>query len=175
MRAPPRRATVTDVREYLPTTWFDPRLQVQRSPVHGQGLFVDAPVAAGEVLMVWGGTLYTEDDLAHGRVPTGTSYSVVAPGQVLVGPSDGMDYFLNHSCDSDLWMDDEVTVSARRDLLAGQEVRLDYALVESEHGYLLVPCRCGTPICRGRVTGDDWRHADLQERYAGHFLPFLAR
>ncbi len=35
---------------------------------------------------------------------------------------------LNHSCDSNLWMADEATVVARRDIAAGEELTLDYAL-----------------------------------------------
>jgi hypothetical protein len=35
----------------------------------------------------------------------------------------------NHSCDSSLWMLDARTVGARRDIAAGEELTLDYALV----------------------------------------------
>ena len=36
-------------------------------------------------------------------------------------------------------------------------------------------CACGTSLCRGRVTGEDWRNPELWERYAGHFSPYLER
>jgi hypothetical protein len=36
-------------------------------------------------------------------------------------------------------------------------------------------CACGSPLCRGRVTGDDWQRHDLQARYAGYFSPYLQR
>ncbi len=35
------------------------------------------------------------------------------------------------------------------------------------------PCRCGSPICRGIITGNDWQLQEVQERYQGHFSPFL--
>src|SRR5829696_2388454 len=119
-------------REYLSSTWFDPRLALAASPTHGQGIVASAAFAAGEPVMIWGGTLYSAADLAEGRVPGGVSYSIVADGQVLVGPADGMDYFLNHSCDPNVWMDDEVTMVARRPIAASEEILIDYALVESE-------------------------------------------
>ena len=125
--------------------------------------------------MVWGGRLYSSDDLAEGRVPGGVSYSIVADGQVLVGPADGMDYFLNHSCDPNVWMDDEVTMVARRPIAASEEILIDYTLVESEPDYELDDCRCGSVLCRRRITGNDWQRPDLQARYGGHFLPFLNR
>jgi uncharacterized protein len=34
-------------------------------------------------------------------------------------------------------------------------------------------CNCGSPHCRRIVTNEDWRRPDVQERYAGHFSPFL--
>ncbi|HEY0639633.1 MAG TPA: SET domain-containing protein-lysine N-methyltransferase [Pseudonocardiaceae bacterium] len=160
---------------YLPRTWFDPRLALAPSDTDGQGIVARAPFAVGEVVMIWGGTLYSAEDLAAGRVPRGVSYSIVADGQVLAGPADDLDYYLNHSCDPNVWMADEVTMTARRPIAAGEEVRIDYALVESEPDYEIPVCRCGATPCRGRITGGDWRRDDLQERYAGHFLPFLNR
>lgn len=44
-------------------TWFHPALRTGPSPIHGQGMFATAPIAAGEVVMIWGGDLYTRDDL----------------------------------------------------------------------------------------------------------------
>ena len=36
-------------------------------------------------------------------------------------------------------------------------------------------CRCGSPLCRGRVTDSDWRIPELQERYDGWFSWYLQR
>lgn len=34
-------------------------------------------------------------------------------------------------------------------------------------------CRCGSLSCRGVVTGQDWRRADLQEKYGDHISWYL--
>jgi hypothetical protein len=36
-------------------------------------------------------------------------------------------------------------------------------------------CACGAPtsLCRGTVTGDDWRLPELRERYGAHWVPVL--
>jgi uncharacterized protein len=125
--------------------------------------------------MIWGGTLYTVGQLLAGEVPAGVSYSEVDDGVLLAGPADGADYFLNHSCDPNVWMGGDLAVVARRPIASGTEVTIDYALVEGEAGYRLDGCRCGAPDCRGVVTGEDWRLPELRERYRGHFLPFLER
>lgn len=160
---------------YQPETTYDPRLRLDTSPTHGQGLYATAPIKAGEVIMVWGGDVYTLDDLQAGRVPRGISYSFIDDDILLAAPADGLDYFINHSCDSNLWMQDEVTVIARRDIQAGEEITLDYALVEAEPEYRLDGCACGSPLCRQTITGNDWQRPDLQQRYRGHFMPYLNR
>lgn len=123
--------------------------------------------------MIWGGTIYTEDDLKNGRVPAPISYSYVEEGIIMAAPLDGRDYYINHSCDPNLWMEDNVTVIARRDIAPGEEVVGDYAVWEAEPEYVLPDCRCGSPLCRETITGNDWMLPELQERYRGHFLPFI--
>ena len=70
-------------------------------------------------------------------------------------------------------MQDEITVVARRDIGAGGEITGDYALWEAEDSYL-VDCTCGE-TCRGVIRGSDWQLPELQQRYAGHFLPYIER
>ena len=82
--------------------------------------------------------------------------------------------FINHSCDSNVWLADENTLVTRRDIATGEELTIDYALFEGDEADMKPwDCRCGSPMCRRRITGQDWRLAALQERYRGHFSPFL--
>nr|WP_277350059.1 SET domain-containing protein-lysine N-methyltransferase [Nonomuraea sp. FMUSA5-5] len=78
----------------------------------------------------------------------------------------------NHSCDPNLWWTGPYTLAARRDLRPGEEVTSDYATSTADPGFAL-DCRCGTPLCRGRVTGADWRRPDLVRRYGDHWVPAL--
>jgi hypothetical protein len=56
----------------------------------------------------------------------------------------------------------------------GDEITLDYATVSGADGFAM-ECRCGSALCRGRVTSDDWRRPDLRRRYVGHWTPVLRR
>jgi hypothetical protein len=38
-----------------------------------------------------------------------------------------------------------------------------------------MPCQCGTALCRGVITGHDWRQPDLQRKYRGYFSWYLQR
>ena len=40
-------------------------------------------------------------------------------------PHISLDEYLNHSCDANAWLEDEVTLTARRDIAAGEEITLD--------------------------------------------------
>ena len=82
------------------------------------------------------------------------------------------------------WLDPRVVVApsriegrgllARTPIAAGEEVTVDYAQHTADLPWSM-PCRCGSPLCRGTVTNEDWRRRDVQQRYAGHFSPFLNR
>lgn len=81
---------------------------------------------------------------------------------------------LNHSCDSNLWMRDAVTLVARRDIPPGEEITVDYALFTAQPDWKLeLPCNCGSPVCRHEITGNDWKLPDVQARYRDHFSPFI--
>ena len=155
-------------------TWLDPRLALGDSAIHGTGLFAAEALAEGEVVMVWGGTTYTRQQLEAGEVPP-CSFSFIDEDLLLAGPADGLDYFVNHSCDPNAWMADEVTVIVRYPIPAGSEVTGDYALWETDGSSVIERCRCGSAACRGRVSGNDWKRPDLQDRYRGHFLPYIER
>jgi hypothetical protein len=82
--------------------------------------------------------------------------------------------FINHSCDPNVWMKDEVTLVARRDIAAGEELTIDYAMFEGDEEWVgRWECHCGSKLCRGRHTGSAWRQKELQERYRNHFSPFI--
>src|SRR4029453_6051817 len=134
--------------KYLPADWFHPSLTLRRSPIHGQGLFATESISAGEVVMIWGGVPYTESDLSAGKVPSGKwSYSMIDEGLFLFAPRDAWSYFVNHSCDPNVWMADEVTVVARHTIQPDEEICGDYAVWESKPAYNVDPCRCGSSLC----------------------------
>jgi SET domain-containing protein len=149
---------------------------VKPSPIHGTGTFTTSNISAGEVVWIFGGTLFAREDIDVGR----------SNKQTLMQIDDGLwlgnwvdeplsdDYFINHSCDSNLWMKDEVTLVARRDISAGEEATMDYSMHFADPGWTMRNvCSCGSPLCRGTITGRDWMLKDLQERYRDHFSPLI--
>ena len=137
-------------------------------------MFAAQPIYEGEIVVVIGGIVLTNAQFQE-FTTTVSRYNAVQIGEdahlVDLPTSPGG---MNHSCDSNLWMRDEVTVVARRALAVGEELTIDYALQSGLPGDILCePCHCGSPVCRGLITGNDWRRKDVQDRYSGHFSPFL--
>ena len=163
---------------YPDRSWVDDRVAVGPSPLGGLGTFARAPIAAGEVVFRWGGVVFTPEEIRAGKTKPGTA-AAVAEGVYLASPGDGESDpsdFTNHSSDPNLWLADAVTLVARRAIAAGEELTGGYAMREVDEGYVAGrACQCRSPLCRGRLTGRDWRLPELHARYRGHFSPFLNR
>jgi hypothetical protein len=158
--------------------WTDPHVRAGASSIDGNGLYASAPIRAGKVVFVWGGGTIISDAELRAIAASGRRYSSAAINEnqhILWGledPDAGGPGGANHFCDSNLWMLDARTVGARRDIAAGEELTLDYALVTVSPEWRM-ECHCGSSRCRGVVTGNDWRLPELQERCVGHFSPFI--
>lgn len=155
--------------------WVSPKVEARSSGIEGKGMFVLERIAAGEEIVRWGGTIYSEAEIKAGKA---NPHSIVAldEGVFLADPVDeptGIDFYLNHSCTPSLWMKDALTLIAMRDIEIGEEVTVDYGLWECDPEFRIDPCRCGSIHCRGKVTGSDWQSPELQKKYKDHFVPFL--
>jgi len=120
------------VTRYREASWLDPRISLRPSPRGGKGAFAAAAFSAGEVVTIWGGALFTRAEVEAGQCEAGT-IAAVDDDLYLASPAgapETPDRYLNHSCDSNLWLRDEVTLVTRRVVAAGEELMLDYCLFE---------------------------------------------
>jgi hypothetical protein len=82
---------------------------------------------------------------------------------------------MNHSCAPNTAFVTDNLMTAMRDVEVGEEITYDYATSESEtSGHMPFTCGCGTPSCRGQVTGTDYLLPELRARYAGQFSSMIA-
>jgi SET domain-containing protein len=160
--------------------FLHPDVEVADSAIEGRGLVATAAIAAGTVVVRLGGRLVGTAEMRRlvaeadaGRSPYVDTIMVDDDVHLVLPPRQDVGYG-NHSCDPTVWHLDAFTLVARRDVDAGEELTVDYATQTSESSFAMA-CRCGSTRCRGQVTGDDWRGADLQERYGEHWVPGLLR
>jgi hypothetical protein len=128
----------------VPDPWLHPDTEVRASPVAGRGLFATAPIEAGIVVA-----------------------RPAAGGPDDLGP-------LNHACDPNLGWVDEHSLETLRNVAAGEELLVDYAMSVADPEFIL-RCHCDSYRCRQMVEGTDWRIPQLQRRYAGHWAPNVQR
>jgi uncharacterized protein len=144
-----------------PSVWMDDRVTVGPSRINGSGLFAVAEIPLGEIVFRLGGRLVSSDDLAAlieeatdqgWYVDTITVYRdehlVVPPGTAI--------HYGNHSCDPSLWHVGPYEVATRQHLSPGDELTTDYGTTSGAAGFEMA-CHCGSDLCRGRVTSEDWR------------------
>lgn len=169
------------MREYLARSWVNPKLTGGASKIHGEGVIAAAPIAACEKLMEFGGEPISDEELASDLYReqsvwrVGDNLFLALP---LSDPEPSLDENLNHSCDANAWLTDDVTLIARRDIAAGEEVTLDqgtWNFDDEAYVWDRPACSCGAADCRQKLGNDDWQRADVQARYWGHFHPFVQR
>jgi SET domain-containing protein len=158
-------------------TYRSPKTTVRDSPIHGRGLFASAPIARGELVAVKGGYVLERQAWARLEPALGPAEIQIAEDLVIapVRPEerDGAMLYTNHSCDPNIAIQGQIVVVAMRDIATGEELTHDWATTDD--GDYTLACRCGSPRCRGTITGKDWTKPELQARYRGWFCWFLQR
>jgi hypothetical protein len=158
------------------TSYLSPKLESRPNQQKGGvGVFAREAVQAGELLVVWGGDVVNGERLE--QLPTQTRQHTIQVEENLylmpIRPPEPADY-VNHSCDPNAGLSGQIVLLALRNIEPGEEICFDYATCDGSP-YDEFICECGTPNCRGRVTGNDWSRPELWERYAGYFSPYLQR
>ncbi len=152
------------------TSWLHPGVSPAPSAIAGTGLFATHPIAMGDVVMRLGGSIIDDHEL-EALTPPYSSLCIGVGQHLLIDPAHPV-RFGNHSCEPNLWHEDATTLVARRDIMAGEEVTIDYATHTASERWSM-PYRCGAPACRGMVTGSDWRNQTLQRLHGRHWTPPL--
>jgi SET domain-containing protein len=154
-------------------SYFSSKLEVRPHPDKGGwGVHAVEQVERGELLTLWGGKVVRHEEINEIE---GGKYLQVEEELYLqtVTVDEPADRF-NHSCDPNAGISGQVGLVAMREIAPGEEVTFDYAMCDGSP-YDEFTCACGSTLCRGRVSGEDWRRPELWERYAGHFSPYLQR
>src|SRR5690349_7488078 len=113
------------MRDYLRRSWINSKLAGGPSKIHGDGVFAVAPIACGEKLMEFGGEKICRAETESGGYRECSIWFVAEDIYLALPVSDpepSLDENLNHSCDANAWLTDEVTLVARRHIAAGEEI-----------------------------------------------------
>jgi hypothetical protein len=164
------------VVEHVPgLDWVHPGIAVYQTESIGLGLVALDLIARDSTVILFGGKLMTWKEISSlpkdmldipYQVDDELFFGIHRRDEIGIGER------INHSCDPNCGFSSEMKLVALRDILPGQPVTMDYATCTSMDQYRLV-CRCGSPNCRGVVTGEDWKLPDLRRRLLPFYQPYL--
>jgi uncharacterized protein len=155
--------------------WLSPLAEARPTGPKGWGSFAREPIPAGTTVAAFGGHVVSRSELErHPEDRQNRSIQVDEDLYLLTAETPEPGDMVNHSCDPSCGIVGSMVVVARRDIAVGEEITFDYAMCDGTD-YDEFTCHCGTALCRGVVTGHDWRMPELQERYAGWFSGYLQR
>ena len=157
-------------------SWTSSKCQIAGSARHGNGVWCIAPIELGEVVIIWGGKVWTHreiEELAPGYPRMATHICMVAPG-LFLGPIEPQHLatdldtseVVNHSCRPNLGVQGQVVLVARRAIAVGEELTYDYETTDTEGMWF--ECRCGVPECRGIIDGQSWKRPEWRQANAGY-------
>jgi hypothetical protein len=148
----------------------------------GYGVFAKKPIKKGEMLFVMGGYILTIKDENNLR-------GIVADKPIeisehfSIGPRKPSDiprmpqHYVNHSCKPNAGFKGQLFMVALKTIKVGEEIAYDYAMVmhpnKDSNGDFCFDCVCGSKLCRGTISENDWSRAELQKRYDGYFQWYL--
>lgn len=156
-----------------PSGWLAPSLVGRRGlGKGGHGVFARRPIAQGELLAVFGGTVVSAEQLREASSTFRRLTLQIDEDLFVVSTTEGPADWFNHACDPNAGLRGQLSLVALRSIAAGEEVSYDYAMSDGS-AYDEFPCACGALRCRGRVTGSDWQLPELWSRYGDHFSPYL--
>lgn len=156
------------VSSSLSTYSLSSRLEVGRSSISGRGLFTREAIAMGGPIMQLSGTIvrhaYSEDFWETGPEWVGLGF------QIWLKPDAGHPIaFVNHSCEPNAIVTDDMLLIALRDIAAHEEILLDYSTTELDPFWQL-HCTCKASSCRGVITSFQSLPEALQRLY----MPFMS-
>jgi len=135
------------------------------SAIAGTGVFAARRFYPGEWIMSFmEGVTETVPYLATKRGPKNREGNYVQIGaDAYIHPAPPSLY-LNHSCDPNTGVRQATEVLALIEIEAGTELTFDYSTSMAEDSWEM-DCRCGSPICRGRIRDFKYLPTDRQIYY----------
>lgn len=138
-----------------------PSLALRSAGAKGRGVFAARPVSAGTHLLDFTGPVVPIADVRD------FTHAIQIADDHFLGPSGGLDDFVNHSCDPNCGLSEgpgRLALIALRAIRRSEEITFDYSTcMVAEEGF--EGCRCGATICRGRVLPYTRLPLELRRRY----------
>jgi SET domain-containing protein len=165
-------------------------IYIDKSRIAEKGIYTSSPINKGEIIFQYDNIykynkVLTKEEINNLNIEQKNiffKYNYQIDNNLFAGPieiiTEDISIFWNHCCSPNTYFLDENTICALRDINAGEELTYDYCTTEStsfNSEYIIENCNCGSNECRGHVLEDDWKKEEIQKKYNGFFIPYLAK
>lgn len=127
-------------------------LEIRESAIHARGCFTKTAIKKGTWILEYTGRRISIQEANQRYYSKPSTYLfALADGRTVIDGV-GMASMMNHSCTPNCQaqeIDGRVFFYALRNIAAGEELTIDYSLVNSNERE--APCRCGSARCRGTM------------------------
>jgi len=153
------------------------KTEIRKSKKQGRGFFAIDDIRKDEILAIRSGHIVQLDEAIRLDKEVGDFSLQISDDHFLCPKTkeelDNIALYINHSCDPNVGMDGQINYASMRDIKAGEELCLDYAMAMTTDYSL--ECNCGSDNCRGKITGSDWKNKKLQKKYGHYFAAFILK
>ncbi len=156
---------------------------VKKSKIEGIGTFAKHDIPEGEVILTTDGVVIHnfEVDQEPYKALRETCFQYDLGKYFCPVDKKSLNgvFLVNHSCDPNCGIKDRVNLVAIHNINTGEEITFDYAMTDADYeGMNCLPteainCQCGSSICRGVISGSDWRKKKLQSKYKDYFSNYI--
>ena len=144
------------------TLTLNPDVEIKDSPIQGKGLFTKVPIKKGTTIWVsqneesYDEKIYTDEEFKAFQkwcIENGKEWDSVANGDgthsaAISDRANHPEDYGNHSCEPNM----DRSHTALRDIVAGEELTLDYAQLSAKDWEM--QCNCGAVSCKHTVRGN---------------------
>lgn len=136
----------------------------------GRGLFAGEPIAPGTEILRFSGPVLTLTEV-RARGTAAANALQIGIDRYLYLDEPGR--LVNHSCSPNAAIIHDTMLVATRPIALDEEICFDYSTTISD-GWTM-PCRCGSPECRGLIVAFQLLPEPLRRQYAllGHVQRFM--
>ena len=159
------------------SSYISPKVKVGNSDKSGKGVFAIEKINRGEIVGDYtdGFGKYINTAEADKLYEKGFDHMIQVDDDLFFAATNEDEFeeadLFNHSCEPNCGIKNKLKIVAMRDIESGEEVTIDYAMMESS--VYSFKCNCGAPNCRKIVSGNDWKIPELQQKYNGYFSDYL--
>ena len=165
-------------------SWINPKVRTRERETTGKGLYAHELIGAGEIVVVQGGRIIGNSQIDHAENLRYSEHCFQIEKGFFIGPADSESpvlegaFLMNHSCNPSCGLKGQISFVSMRDIYPGEQLTFDHAMTDATYPGAAfedvdIDCRCGSDMCRNKITHSDWQRKELQDRYKGYFSMYV--